>query len=354
MINVLIVDDSALVRKVITEIVDKTDGMKIAAAAFDPVFAIEKLKTIEVDVIVLDIEMPRMDGLTFLRRLMGAQPLPVIILSSLATKNADVTLQAFELGAFEVLTKPEDILQLPELEQKLVETIQHAASGSVKDKLISRFKKYGAAAVPEKLVHTESYFTGTARTTDKIIVIGSSTGGTTAIQDILSDLPVDVPGIVIVQHMPVQFTSAFANRLNSLLHFTVKLGESGEQIKPGFVYIAPGDTHCSIMSSGAKYLIKLRDGPRVNYHKPSVSMLFNSAANYAGRNAVGVMLTGMGDDGAMAMKKMKDAGSYNIVQDEASSVVWGMPGKAVEYGAADIVLPLGKIAPEICRALDKM
>ena len=225
----------------------------------------------------------------------------------------------------------------------------------MKSKLINQFQKLSEAEpkpVPE--IRYRRSFTETTRTTDKIIVIGSSTGGTTALQEILSELPVDLPGIVIVQHMPVLFTAAFAKRLDSILPFTVKLAESGEQIQSGFIYIAPGETHCSIAASGAKYVIKLREGPRVNYHKPSVSVLFNSAANYAAKNAVGVMLTGMGDDGAMAMKKMKDAGSYNIVQDEASSVVWGMPGKAFEYGAADIVLPLNKIADEICRAIKKI
>ncbi|MBI9107029.1 MAG: chemotaxis response regulator protein-glutamate methylesterase [Spirochaetales bacterium] len=353
MINVLVVDDSALVRKILTEIIIKTRGLFLSAVAMDPVFAIDRLKTFKVDVIILDIEMPRMDGLTFLRRLMTSMPTPVIILSSLATKNADVTLQAFEYGAFDVITKPEDILELPELEERLVSTIRQAAGSDVKAKLVRQFKK---ASAPEalKTIHTMSAFTGRTKTTNKIIVIGSSTGGTTAIQEILSGLPVDIPGIVIVQHMPVQFTEAFAKRLDSLLPFTVKLAESGEQIQSGFVYIAPGDVHCSISASGARSLLKLRDGPRVNYHRPSVSMLFNSVANYAARNAIGIMLTGMGDDGAKAMKMMKEAGSYNIVQDEASSVVWGMPGKAFECGAADVVLPLDRIASEICQVLKRI
>ena len=354
MINVLIVDDSALVRKVLTEIIGKASDLNLAAAAFDPIFAVEKLKSTDVDVIVLDIEMPRMDGLTFLKRIMQAHPTPVIILSSLATKNADVTLQAFEYGAFDVITKPEDLLELPELEHQLVETIRQAAGSGVKNKLVRQYKQQTGETRDFHYEPAETVFTGGTKTTDKIIVIGSSTGGTTALQTILASLPVDLPGIVIVQHMPVQFTAAFAHRLNTVLPVSVKLAESGEKIQQGFVYIAPGDTHCSIAVSGAKYIIKLRDGPRVNYHKPSVSMLFNSAANYAGRNAIGVMLTGMGDDGAMAMKKMKDSGSYNIVQDEESSVVWGMPGKAVEYGAAHIVLPLNKIAHEICSALTKI
>ncbi len=354
MIEVLIVDDSALVRKVLAEIIDRAPDMKLAAAAFDPIFAVEKLKKTSVDVIILDIEMPRMDGLTFLKRLMKAHPVPVIILSSLAEKNAEVTLRAFEYGAFDVIAKPSDILELPELEEQLVNTIRYAASGAVKPKLVRQFETSTEQRLTQSVHHTVPAFTGNTRTTDKIIAIGSSTGGTTALQEILSHLPVDIPGIVIVQHMPVLFTSAFAERLNSLLPFTVKLAANGEQVLPGHVYIAPGDQHCTIIASGAKYMIKLREGPRVNYHMPSVTMLFNSIANYAARNAIGVMLTGMGEDGAMAMKKMKDEGSYNIVQDEESSIVWGMPGKAFQYGAADIVLPLNKIAEGICDALKRI
>lgn len=354
MINILIVDDSALVRKVVTEIIDKTPDMNLAATAFDPIFAIEKLKTTNVDVIILDIEMPRMDGLTFLQRLMQARPTPVIILSSLTTKNADLSLKAFEYGAFEVLTKPDDILQLPNLELELVDALRHAAESGVQNKLLNQYRKKTTRETSREQETVQPLFSGRTKTSDKIILIGSSTGGTTALQEILAGLPVDIPGMVIVQHMPVQFTAAFAKRLNLMFPLTIKLAENGERIQQGSVYIAPGNIHTSITVSGAKYLIRLRDGPRVNYHKPSVTMLFNSAANYAGRNTIGVMLTGMGEDGAKAMKQMKDAGSYNIVQDEGSSVVWGMPGKAVEYGAADIVLPVEEIAGEICRALKKI
>lgn len=349
MIDVLIVDDSALVRKVLTDIITKAPDLNLVDTAFDPIFAIEKLKKHKVDVIILDVEMPRMDGLTFLEKLMKVRPTPVIILSSLTQKNAEITLQAFENGAFDVLAKPEDILQLTELEQTILQSIRNAGSPLVKDKLLQRFRKTESI---KREAPKKNLFTVSRSTTDKVIAIGSSTGGTTAIMDILSELPVDIPGIVIVQHMPLRFSHAFAERLNSHLPLTVKIAESGDRIQNGFVYIAPGEEHCSIRSSGAKYYINLREGPRVHYHKPSVTVLFNSVANYAGPNAVGVMLTGMGDDGSMAMKTMKDAGSYNIVQDEASSVVWGMPGKAVEYGAANTVQPLNKIASEICRYLN--
>ncbi|MBI9109485.1 MAG: chemotaxis response regulator protein-glutamate methylesterase [Spirochaetales bacterium] len=351
MINILVVDDSALVRKVLSEIILKTNGMQLVATAHDPIFAIEKLKQHDVDVILLDIEMPRMDGLTFLEKLMKAKPTPVIILSSLTQKNAQITLHALELGAFDVLAKPDDILTLSEMEHIVVESIQNAAKSGVKKKLVKQFQR--SEQKESSIPAPRTLFTTSRKTTDRIIVIGSSTGGTTAIADILKELPVDLPGIVIVQHMPLRFTHAFAERLNMFLPLSIKVAESGERINNGFVYIAPGEQHCSIAVSGAKYLIKLREGPRVNYHKPSVTVLFNSAANFAGQNAVGVMLTGMGDDGAKAMKEMKDAGSYNIVQDEESSVVWGMPGKAYEYGAASIVLPLNKIAERICSYLQE-
>ena len=348
-INVLVVDDSALVRKILTDIISIAPDLNLVDTAFDPIFAIEKLKVKDVDVILLDIEMPRMDGLTFLEKLMKAKPTPVIILSSLTQKNAQISLQAFELGAFDVLTKPEDILELPQLEQTVIESIRSAAHSSVKNKLIQRYNKT-AVKLTEK-TSEKNLFTTSRKTTDKIIVLGSSTGGTTAIMDILSELPVDIPGIVIVQHMPLRFSQAFAERLNDNLRLTVKIAENGDRIQNGFVYIAPGEQHCSIIVSGAKYHLQLRDGPKVHYHKPSVAVLFNSASNFAGQNAIGIMLTGMGDDGSKAMKKMKDSGSYNIIQDEESSIVWGMPGKAYEYGAASIVLPLDKIAEELYRFL---
>ncbi len=349
-IDVLVVDDSALVRKFLSEIINSEKDMNLAGTAHDPLFALEKLKKFNVDVILLDIEMPRMDGLTFLEKLMKVKPTPVIILSSLTKRNADITLKAFEVGAFEVLTKPDNMMELPEMESKIVQIIKSAADSKVKEKLKRQYKKHTSTVIkPTKT----KLFTTSRSTTDKLIAIGSSTGGTTAIFDILSTLPVDIPGIVIVQHMPLKFSHAFASRLNNSLNLTVKVAEDGDKIQNGFVYIAPGEQHCSIKVSGAKYHIKLKKGPRINYHKPSVEILFNSVANNVGRNAVGIMLTGMGEDGSMAMKKMKDSGSYNIVQDEKSSVVWGMPGKAVEYGAANKVVPLDEISEELCRYINK-
>jgi len=347
-IKVLIVDDSALVRKVLSDIISRADDMELVDTAHDPLFAVQKLKKKEVDVIILDIEMPRMDGLTFLEKLMRVHPLPVIILSSLTGKNTEISLQALESGAFDVIAKPDDILELSSLEQRVIDAVRSAAGKGVREKLKERFLVHSQVTPAS---NSDKVFTSERETTDKVIVIGSSTGGTVAIQDLLSGLPTDIPGIVVVQHLPLRYSHSFAERLNSKVSLTVKVAEDGDQIRNGFVYIAPGDIHCSIKASGAKYVIKLKDGPRVHYHKPSVAVLFNSVANYAGKNAVGIMLTGMGDDGAMAMRHMKDSGSYNIVQDEESSVVWGMPGKAVEKGAASIVLPLNQMAKELRRCL---
>lgn len=350
-IRVLVVDDSAIVRKVLTDIISNADGMHLVDTAHDPIIAVEKLKRYDVDVIILDIEMPRMDGLTFLSKLMNAKPTPVIMLSSLTKKNADISLQAFELGAFDVLAKPEDIMELHELKHDIIQSIYNAGKSNVTQKL-KHVYRHNLDKTPH--VHQTKRFTTSRSTTEKLIVLGSSTGGTTAIKEILEDLPADIPGMVIVQHMPLNFSQPFTDRLNSSFdQLTIKLAQDGDRIQRGFVYIAPGEQHCSIVSSGAKYYLKLRDGPKVHYHKPSVSVLFNSAANYAGKNVIGVMLTGMGDDGSKAMKTMKDNGSYNIVQDEESSIVWGMPGKAVEYGAAHKVLPLDKIAEELVRFIQK-
>lgn len=349
-INVLIVDDSALVRKFLTEIINSIPEFNLVSTAYDPIYAIEKLKKYDVDVILLDIEMPRMDGLTFLEKLMKVRPTPVIILSSLTDKNAEISLKAFEVGAFEVLKKPENMMELPKMKTQIIQVIKEASSSKIRTKLANQYKKHNVKTEKKEPIKK---FTTSRSTTDKIIVIGSSTGGTNAIYDILSQLPVDIPGIVIVQHMPLRFSEAFANRLNNSLNLNVKLAADGDRIQNGFVYIAPGEQHCSITVSGAKYHIKLKKGPRVNYHKPSVEILFNSAAKNAARNAVGIMLTGMGEDGSMAMRNMKDSGSFNIVQDEKSSVVWGMPGKAVEYGAASVVVPLENIAEELCKYLNR-
>lgn len=353
MIDVLIVDDSALVRKVLTDIIQPQKDLNLIGAVHDPIFAIERLKQHQVDVIILDIEMPRMDGLTFLEKLMRVKPTAVIILSSLTQKNAQLSLNAFELGAFEVLAKPDDLLSLGELENDLLRIVRKGGTQDVKRKLMLQYRKSAEARLSKPREEGKSLFTLARKTTDKVIVLGSSTGGTTRIEEILSRLPADVPGIVIVQHMPLKYTTAFAERLNSKILLNIKIAEQGERIVNGSVYIAPGEKHCAVYSSGAKYYIQISDGPRINYHKPSVEHLFKSAAQNVGQNAVGIMLTGMGEDGSRAMKEMRDAGSYNIVQDEESSVVWGMPGKAVEYGAAHEVVPADQIAARLCDYLQK-
>ncbi|WP_028974376.1 protein-glutamate methylesterase/protein-glutamine glutaminase [Spirochaeta cellobiosiphila] len=351
MVNVLIVDDSALVRKVLSEIINSVSDFNLVGTAHDPIFAIEKLKKQEVDVIILDVEMPRMDGLTFLDKLMRAKPTTVIVFSSLTEKNAALTLQAFELGAFDVLTKPENLLDLSNLKDDIIQKVRNGARKEVKNKLLNQFRKGLESLDKPENQKPVKLFTTNQKTTDKVIVIGSSTGGTVAIEAILKALPVDIPGIVVVQHMPVQYSAAFANRLDSKMALKVKVAENGERIMNGFVYLAAGEIHCQIRASGAKYYIEIVEGPRVNYHRPSVEPLFKSAAKNAGPNAIGIMLTGMGEDGSKAMREMKDAGSYNIVQDQDSSVVWGMPGKAYEYGAASALVPLNKIADHLCRVL---
>lgn len=350
--NILVVDDSALVRKYLKEIFADEPDLNVIDTAHDPLFAIEKIKKHDIDVITLDVEMPRMDGITFLKKLMQVKPIPTIILSSLTDKNAKLTIQALELGAYDVILKPENLSDLPTMKEDLILKVKGAASSGLKDKLKDSYKKSGelfTKTTPEKY----QPITKNIKTTDKLIAIGSSTGGTVALTEVLSRLPYDIPGIVITQHMPQKFTKAFADRLNNNLPLHIKEAEDGDIVQNSFVYIAPGNIHLAVKASGAKYKLELKDGPPVNYHRPSVTVLFNSVANYVGQNAVGVMLTGMGDDGAKAMKSMKDNGSYNIVQDEKSSIVWGMPGKAYEYGAADTVLPVTDIAAEIVRFLNE-
>ncbi|OHD53325.1 MAG: chemotaxis response regulator protein-glutamate methylesterase [Spirochaetes bacterium GWF1_41_5] len=349
-IKVLIIDDSALVRKILRTICEKDPGIEVVDTAQDPVFAVEKIKKFLPDVLTLDIEMPRMDGLTFLEKLMMQNPVPAVMISSLTARNAEITLRALELGAFDYVEKPKNIQELETLAETIIEKIKAAGHSSARSRLISIINR--SRSTQEKK-ETPALITRQISTTDRIIALGSSTGGTVAIAEILKLLPVNIPGMVIVQHMPGTFTRSFAGRLNSICSLHVKEASDGDQIRDGFVYIAPGGLQCSIYSSGAKYFIKIQDGPPVNRHKPSVAVLFNSVANYAGKNAVGVMLTGMGDDGARAMRQMKDAGSFNIVQDEESSVVWGMPGSAVKYEAHNIISPLGSIAGEIIKAVSK-
>lgn len=347
-IRVIVVDDSALVRSLLAEIINRQSDMECIGTAHDPLIAREMIRELNPDVITLDIEMPRMDGIDFLGRLMRLRPMPVVMVSTLTERGAEVTMRALELGAVDFVSKPRVGLAsgLQDLAGQIVEKIRVAAVAHVhrmqRPSVIST--KSGPAPV------SSSSLIGRV-STEKIIFIGASTGGTEAIKEILVQLPADCPAIVITQHMPPGFTTSFAARLNSLSQITVKEAVHGERILPGHAYVAPGGKQFSITRSGANYVAVVDDGPPVNRHKPSVEVLFKSAAAVVGRNAFGIMLTGMGADGATAMREMHDAGSYNYVQDEASCIVFGMPREAIARGAADEVLPLNQIAAALIARL---
>ncbi len=341
MIKVLIVDDSALIRKVLSKIFEEAPNIQVVGTASDPYIARDKIKLLNPDVITLDIEMPRMDGLTFLRNLMRLRPLPVVMISTLTQKGAPATLEAMENGAVDYVGKPsaDNPEQLMEYADEIVAKVKMAAVAN-----ISRLE-HQAARQPLTVRQVERVGTRT----DKLIAIGASTGGTEAIRELLMMMPVDSPPMVITQHIPPMFSTSFAKRMNETLPLEVHEAEDGDKILPGHVYIAPGGLHMSLYSKAGAYYCKVFDGERVNLHKPSVEVLFDSVAKEVGNKAIGVMLTGMGADGAQAMLRMKQAGSYNIVQDEASSVVWGMPGAVVDVFGHDTILPLDKIAQELVK-----
>lgn len=347
-IRVIVVDDSALVRSLLAEIINRQHDMECIGTANDPLIAREMIRELDPDVITLDVEMPRMDGIDFLGRLMRLRPTPVVMISTLTERGAEVTLKALELGAVDFVAKPRVGLSsgLNELAGSIVDKIRVAAVAQVRRvnrDPVSSGTTVSAPAPAAGLLGRLS--------TEKLIFIGASTGGTEAIKEVLMHLPADMPAIVITQHMPPGFTTSFAARLNGLCQITVKEAVHGERILPGHAYIAPGGTQFHIGRSGANYVAVVDDGPAVNRHKPSVEVLFKSAAALVGRNAFGIMLTGMGNDGAAAMREMKDAGSYNYVQDEASCIVFGMPREAIAHGAADEVLPLSQIAPALVARL---
>jgi two-component system chemotaxis response regulator CheB len=348
-IRVLVVDDSALVRSLLAEIINRQPDMECVGSANDPLIAREMIRELNPDVITLDIEMPRMDGIDFLGRLMRLRPMPVLMISTLTERGAEVTMKALELGAVDFVAKPRIGVAdgLSELSTQIVEKVRIAAAAHIKRSLSAP-----AAVGPGMPVPVRAAVTSIGRvSTEKLICIGASTGGTEAIKEILTRMPADSPGIVITQHMPPGFTTSFAARLNSLCQITVKEAVHGERILPGHAYIAPGGKQFRVDRSGANYVAVVEDGELVNRHKPSVEVLFKSAAHVVGRNAFGVMLTGMGNDGAKAMREMKDAGSYNFVQDEASCIVFGMPREAILHGAADEVLSLTAIAPALIAKL---
>ena len=344
-IRVLVVDDSALVRGLLTEIIDRQPDMCCVGAAADPLVAREMIRTHSPDVITLDVEMPRMDGLDFLSRLMRLRPMPVVMVSTLTERGADVTLKALELGAVDFVAKPKIGVAdgLRQLGADITEKIRAAARARV-----ARRPGPPAAApgVPPPMAPPPMAQLGRL-STEKIIFIGASTGGTEATRELLAEMPADSPAVMITQHMPPGFTKSYAARLDSLCRIRVAEARDGERVLPGHAYVAPGGFHLSVERSGANYVARVTDGDPVNRHRPSVEVLFDSAARVVGRNALGVMLTGMGADGARAMKTMRDAGSFNLVQDEASCVVFGMPREAIAHGAAHEVLPLNRIAPRL-------
>ncbi len=345
-IKVLVVDDSALVRQLLTELLDREPDLKVVGAAPDPYVARSKIKQLRPDVLTLDVEMPRMDGLTFLRNLMRLHPMPVVMVSSLTEQGADVTLEALALGAVDFVTKPRlDVAEgLRAYAQELAEKVRMAARARIRPRAAAAATlapvppRHSADAVlpPPRRRHF--------RTTDRIIAIGASTGGTEAIREVLEAFPPDAPGVVVTQHIPAAFSGPFAARLDRSTALRVKEAEDGDVVLPGHALVAPGDRHLIVTRDGARYRCRLSDAPPVNRHRPSVDVMFRSLADSAGPNAVGVLLTGMGDDGARGLEEMHRAGARTLAQDEATSVVWGMPGAAVARGCVDEVLPLGRIA----------
>ena len=338
-IRVLIVDDSALIRKLLTELLSSDPSLYVVGTAPDPYVAREKIKQLHPDVLTLDVEMPRMDGLTFLRNLMRLRPMPVVMISTLTEKGAEVTLQALALGAVDFVAKPKlDVSQaIEEYREEIVDKVKAAAKARVQQLSAGQ-----ATARPLVLG------AGVAlRTTNQVIAFGASTGGTEAIRDVLSVMPADSPPIVIAQHIPELFSTSFAARLNSACAVHVAEAKDGQTLLPGHAVVAPGGRHLEVFRDGARYACRVFAGERVNRHIPSVDVLFHSVADHVGSNAIGIMLTGMGNDGAQGMLAMRDAGAYTLAQDEKSSVVWGMPGSAVRLGAVDEVLSLQKIAPRL-------
>ncbi len=354
-IRVIVVDDSALVRSLLAEIINRQSDMECIGTANDPLVAREMIREHNPDVITLDVEMPRMDGIDFLGRLMRLRPMPVVMVSTLTERGADVTLRALELGAVDFVSKPRIgvVHGLNGLALQIVEKIRVAAVAQVRRAMAPSPAQTAEASDSKVLPAAQLALLSLSvhMSTEKLVCIGASTGGTEAIKEVLLHLPADAPAIAIAQHMPAGFTTSFAARLNSLCQISVKEAVHGERILPGHAYIAPGGRHFSIGRSGTNYVAVVDDGPPVNRHKPSVEVLFKSAAAVAGRNAYAIMLTGMGNDGAAAMREMKDAGSYNFVQDEASCIVFGMPREAIAHGAADEVLPLSAIAPALLAQL---
>lgn len=362
MIRVLIVDDSAFVRKILKNELLKYDDIEVIGEAADPYAAREIIAENKPDVITLDIEMPRMDGITFLEKLMKYYPIPVIIVSSVTAQNRELILKAMNLGAIEVINKTGSQYSLPDT-IRLIKAIKNASLINIEKMNYTAEVNHDSNII--KAQKTDLHYKSdnyqasiqnvpALQTTDKLIAIGASTGGTKALEIVLAGLPPDVPAVLVVQHMPEGFTESFARRLDSICCLRVKEAADGDYLVSGTVFIAPGNKHMVLARSGARYYIKIKDGPHVHHQKPSVDVLFHSVARNAGPNAVGVILTGMGADGASGMLEMHDSGSYNIAQDEQSSVVFGMPKEAIKLGAADEITALDKIAGKIVKAVEKI
>ena len=337
--KVLIIDDSALMRSLLSEILTRAADIHVVGTAADPVIGWDKIRSLEPDVVTLDVEMPRMDGITFLDKLMRVRPMPVLIVSSLTEQGGETTLRALEHGAVDFVTKPKlDIREgTLSLGQEIVEKVRAAASARVRARTLARPPAAPAASAIS------------FRTTEKVIAIGASTGGTEAIREVLEAMPADAPGTVIVQHMPEKFTTAYAERLNRLCRMEVREARDGDRIQPGTALLAPGNFHMEVVRSGVQFRVRVFSGPPVNGHRPSVDVLFESCASQLGRNAVGVILTGMGKDGARGLAKMRTAQARTVAQDEATSVVFGMPREAIAIGAAEVVAPLHHVAEAISR-----
>ncbi len=347
-VKVLIVDDSAVVRQTLQSILSSDSGIEVMGTASDPFFAAKKISQEVPDVITLDVEMPRMDGLTFLKKIMSQHPIPVVIISSLTSHGTETALRALEYGAVEIFAKPQVDTKkfIEESKIRLCDAVKAAAMSKIRRRTMSMLDfpvqpKFSADAILPKYVPSDASM---IKTTEIVVAVGASTGGTDALRIFLEAMPVDCPGIIIVQHMPENFTKSFADRLNDICPINVKEAENGDPVNRGRALIAPGNHHMLLKRSGAKYYVEIKDGPLVNRHRPSVDVLFRSTARYAGNNAIGIIMTGMGDDGASGLKEMKEVGAKTIAQDEKSCIVFGMPNEAIKLGAVDKILPIEQIA----------